>query len=380
MKKILALVLGLMMVLAVFAGCAQQPAETPAEPSEPAPEAPATEPEAPAETPEEPVEEAPAIFLGLLSGSSGTAWRDLMIAEVNEVCDQYVAEGRIAGYKWAHNTNNGDATEQANLMRDFITDPEVNVIVVNPNSTDGLNGVIQEALDAGKLVLSADATVSAEGIVNVTLDHYSWYKVTAEYICEALGGEGNVIDIHGLDGHPADVLRVQATDDTLANYPNIKLVARESGGWDQQTAKQVATQMLSSGQQIDGVFTQDGMAYGVLSAFLDAGKLPKAMFGDPGTAFYKEWKKLIDAGEEISIISRPNPPGIMATGVKVAVRLAEGKTIKDGVLDNGVFYYQVGSVFSADNFDEVWAQLDGTSDDYQLSEYISEEDCDALFN
>ncbi|MBQ3109002.1 MAG: extracellular solute-binding protein, partial [Clostridia bacterium] len=51
MKKILALVLGILMVLSVFAGCAQQPAETPAEPSEPA------DTSAPAETPEEPVEE-----------------------------------------------------------------------------------------------------------------------------------------------------------------------------------------------------------------------------------------------------------------------------------------------------------------------------------
>lgn len=373
MKKILALVLGLMLVFAAFAGCAQQPVDEPADTNEPA------DTTAPADT-TEPSDEAPAIFLGLLSGSSGTAWRDIMIADATAVCDQYVAEGRIAGYKWAHNTNNGDATEQANLMRDFITDPEVNVIVVNPNSTDGLNGVIQEALDAGKLVVSADATVSAEGIVNVTLDHYSWYKVIAEYICEAIGGEGNVIDIHGLDGHPADVLREQAIDDTLANYPNITLIARESGGWDQQLGKQVATQMLSSGQQIDGVFTQDGIAYGVLSAFVDAGKLPKAMFGDAGTAFYKTWKELIDAGEELDVIARPNPPGIFATGVKIAVRLAEGKTIKDGVLDEGVYYYQVGAVYTIDNFDEAWAQLEGTSDDTLLSEVISEEDCDALFN
>jgi len=380
MKKILALVLGLMMVLAVFAGCAQQPAETPAEPSEPAPEAPATEPEAPAETPEEPVEEAPAIFLGLLSGSSGTSWRDIMINEATAVCDQYVAEGRIAGYKWAHNTNNGDATEQANLIRDFITDPDVNVIVVNPNSTDGLNGVIAEAIEAGKLVVSADATVSAEGVVNVTLDHYSWSLATAEYICAKLADGGNVVDVHGLDGHPADVLRVQATDDTLAKYPNIKLIARESGGWDQQTAKQVATQMLSSGQQIDGVFTQDGMAYGVLSAFLDAGKLPKVMFGDPGTAFYKEWAKLREEGADFDACVRPNPPGIFASGVKFAVRLAEGKTIKDGVLDNGTYYYQVGAFYTGENFDEVWAMLDGTADDFLLSEVISDADCDALFN
>ena len=384
MKKILAIVLALAMVFALVACAAkeQAPAEQPAAAAAPAAEpaaAPAAEPAA------APAEKAP-IYLGLLSGSSGTVWRDIMISDATELCDKYVAEGRIAGYKWAHNTNNGDATEQADLIRNFISDPDVNVIVVNPNSTDGLNGVIQEALDTGKLVVSADATVTAPGILNVTLDHYSWYLKTAEYVCDYLHtkyGGGNVIDIHGLDGHPADVLRENALDDTLAKYDDVKLIARESGQWDQTTAKTVATTMIASGQQIDGAFTQDGMGFGVLSAFLDAGKLPKVMFGDPGTAFYKEWKKLRDQGAEFTACSRPNPPGIMATGVALAVRQAEGKTIKaDAVTAQDgyqIFYYQVGSFFDDSNFDEVYEQIKDKDDGYLLSEYITEEAADALF-
>ena len=82
------------------------------------------------------------------------------------------------------------------------------------------------------------------------------------------------------------------------------------------------------------------------------------MFGDPGTAFYKEWKKLRDEGAEFTACSRPNPPGIMATGVALAVRQAEGKTIKaDAVTAQDgyqIYYYQVGSFFDESNFDETY--------------------------
>ena len=381
MKKILAIVLALAMVLSMVACTAQEQAAVQQAVEEAVAEVVA---EAPAE--EAPAEEAAApIYLGLLSGSSGTVWRDIMINDATELCEKYVAEGRIAGYKWAHNTNNGDATEQADLVRDFITDPDVNVIVINPNSTDGLNGVIQEAIDAGKLVVCADATVTAPGILNVTLEHYSWYQKTAEYICDYLhqNGGGNVIDIHGLDGHPADVLRENALDDVLAQYEDVKLIARESGQWDQTTAKTVATSMIASGQQIDGAFTQDGMGYGVLSAFLDAGKLPKIMFGDAGTAFYKAWKELREQGAEFTACTRPNPPGIFATGVALAVRQAEGKTIKADVVTEQdgyqIYYYVVGSFFTEADFDEVYEMVKDKDDGFLLSEYIDDADADALF-
>ena len=54
MKKIVALLLALVMVLA-FAACGTKPVETPNEP-----DAPVETPNAPAETPDAPVEETPA--------------------------------------------------------------------------------------------------------------------------------------------------------------------------------------------------------------------------------------------------------------------------------------------------------------------------------
>jgi ribose transport system substrate-binding protein len=315
--------------------------------------------------------------VGISTGSSGTSWRNIMIDALKTVGDEYKAAGIIKDYKLVNNVTNGDATEQANIIRDF-TAQKVDIILVNPNSPDALNGVIKEAQDAGILVVSFDATVTAPNVLNVTLDHYAWNTKNVEFIASTLK-KGNVIEIHGLDGHPADNERIRATKDVLAKYPDIKMLTSTSGGWDQTKAKEVATQIIGSGQQIDGVITQDGMAYGVLSAFLDAGKLPKVMFGDPGTAFFKEWKKLRDKGADFKAVAQPNPPGIGGTGFRMALGLYNGKSFKDGVLKNNTYFYKVGMLITDANFDEGWALLKDKPDDYLLSEIMPQAKVDALF-
>jgi ribose transport system substrate-binding protein len=318
------------------------------------------------------------LVLGISTGSSGTSWRDIMIADMETVANEYKDAGVIKDFKIVNNTTNGDANEQQQIVRNFIDDPAVNIIMINPNDQSALDGVIAEAQTAGKLVVVYDAPVSAPKTLQVTLDHYAWALKNAEFVCSNLE-KGNMIDVFGLDGHPANNLREQAFDDTLAKYPDIKVVGRQSGGWDQTQAKEVAAQFLGSGQQIDGVLTQDGMAYGCLTAFQDVDKLPKVMFGDPGTAFFKEWKKLRDEKADFKACAQANPPGIGATAMRLALNLAQGKTFKADVLDGTIYYYVVQKFYTDENFDEAWEVLKDKPDDYLLSEYISQEDADALF-
>ncbi len=315
--------------------------------------------------------------VGISTGSSGTSWRDIMIAAMQEVGDEYKAAGKIADYKIVNNIVNGDATEQANILRDFISQG-MDIIMVNPNSPDALNGVIKEAQEEGILVVSFDATVTAPGVVNITLDHYAWNKKNVEFIASTLQ-KGNAVQIYGLEGHPANNERIRATYEVLANYPDIKLIADTSGYWDQTKAKEVATQIIASGQQIDAVITQDGMAFGILSAFLDANKLPKVMYGDPGTAFFKEWKKLRDQGADFKACTQPNPPGIGGTAFRIALQLYNGKNFKPDILKDNTFYYQVSMFVTDENFDEAWELLKDKPDDYLLSEIMSEEEVAALF-
>lgn len=360
--KMLSFILALVMVFSiVLVGCSAAAPE-PVKPTEPT-------------QPAEPEKKLPVV--GISTGSSGTSWRNIMIDALETVGKEYKSAGKVADYKIVNNVTNGDATEQANIIRDFISQG-VNIILVNPNSPDALNGVIKEAQDAGILVIAFDATVTAPDVVNVTLDHYAWNLKNVEYIFSTVQS-GNAIQVFGLDGHPANNDRIKATDDVLKNYANIKLTDSTSGGWDQTKAKEVTTQIIGSGKKIDAVITQDGMGYGVLSAFLDANKLPKVMFGDPGTAFFKEWKKLRDEKADFKACAQPNPPGIGGTAFRMALQLHNGKTFKDGVLKDNTYFYKVGMFITDENFDEGWELLKDKPDDYLLSEIMAEDKVVELF-
>ena len=86
----------------------------------------------------QPTKEGPVV--GISTGSSGTSWRNIMIDALETVGKEYKGAGKIADYKLVNNVTNGDATEQANILRDFISQG-VDIIMVNPNSPDALNGV-----------------------------------------------------------------------------------------------------------------------------------------------------------------------------------------------------------------------------------------------
>ena len=55
-----------------------------------------------------------------------------MLASIEEVGDEYKEAGIIADYKIVNNVTQGDVTEQANIIRDFIQEG-VDIIMVNPN-------------------------------------------------------------------------------------------------------------------------------------------------------------------------------------------------------------------------------------------------------
>ena len=316
--------------------------------------------------------------VGISTGSSGTQWRDEMIASLKKVGNEYEKEGKIKSYRIVNNVTNGDATEQANIIRNFISQG-VNIILLDPNSAAALNGVIHEAENAGILVVPFDATVTAPNTLQVTVDQYGWEKKWVSWLCRTLH-KGNAVEIYGLPGHPANKARVKAAHDVLAKYPKIHLIAKTSGYWDETKAKEAAAQIIASGKNIDGVLTQDSMGYGVLQAFLDAGKLPKVMFADPSTQSFKEWKKLHAEGKNVKFVSESNPPGIGGTAFRIALGVYNGKKFKtDTLTDHDIYYYTNTTLYTEKNFNEGWAKLKDKPDGYLLNHVMTQKEVDALF-
>ena len=376
MKKILSVSICVLLLVAfMLTACAPAPAASAQD--EPA----ATVAPAVQESAEESASEAPAApqekyLIGVSNGYIGNGWRTQMIDSIEDMAAFYKGQGIIEDVMVQ---NAGlDVNAQIAQIRNMIN-AGVDCLLIDPNSETALNPVIEEAVAQGILVVVIDQPVTSESAYNVVIDQVSWGKNLAQWMVDQLGGKGDIVIVEGIAGHPANVNRMRGMDEVLAANPDINVLARVNGNWDQASAQQVMSDLLATYPKIDGVLTQDGMALGVINAFEAADRDVPVVTGELMMGFVKKWKELKDESG-FSTYGQNNPPGIGATGLGIAVRLLQGKEFKDGVLDGMNYYYPVKDQVTNDNFDEYYDKYKDEPDSYFIDEWLSEDDLDAMFN
>ena len=157
-KSLFNLLAVLVLASLVFTACG-----APAVTEEPAPAAPA-ETEEPAAATEEPVATsglacAPNcqysdLVVGFLQTGSEGGWRAANTASFKETAEQL-------GVTLKFYDSQNDLAKQVAGFQQFIQDPEVNIIVLAALETTGWEEVLQEAKDAGKIVVIEDRRIDA---------------------------------------------------------------------------------------------------------------------------------------------------------------------------------------------------------------------------
>jgi len=209
----------------------------------------------------------------------------------------------------------------------------VDAIIINPGDQSGLNSALEEATEEGVVVIAVDQEIAAEGVYNVVIDQKEWAKISMQWLAEQLGGEGNIVLIEGFVGHPANEARMAGVEEVLAEYPGITVVGRESGMWDQATGQQVASDLLASVPDIDGIWTQDGMAMGVLTAVRSANlETWPLVTGEARSGYLQMWAETVAENPDFSTIGVVNPPGVGGSGLRVAVQILEGGVVDESQL------------------------------------------------
>src|SRR5918998_2561438 len=125
-------------------------------------------------------------------------------------------------------------------------------------------------MDQGITVISVDQELDTPNVYNVGIDQKEWAKTSAQWLADKLGGAGNIVLIEGFPGHPANVARMSGVDEVLAEYPDIKVLGKDTGRRDEATGQQVMSNFLASFPNLDGYWTQDGMAIGAMQAVMAA--------------------------------------------------------------------------------------------------------------
>jgi len=331
MKKITLISFLLIFVLLAVALVACQPEAT----ETAAPEA----PEATEETaPEAPAPEGGPFTIGISNPFISSEYRTQMIAELIEVNKEYMDQGITT--ELVIESADTDVAGQIQQLQNLIA-KDVDAILVNPGDVNGLNATLQEALDKGIIVISVDQELDVPGVYNVGIDQKEWAMTSAQWLADALNGEGDIVEIEGFPGHPANVARMEGVDEVFADYPGINVLARDTGKWDEATGQQVMSNFLAAYPNLDGYWTQDGMAIGALQAVMAANPAQWPVgVGEGRCQFIKLWQEVLDTNPDFQTIAVANPPGVSPTGLRIAVNMLLGKEVDESTLGgaNGLMF------------------------------------------
>ena len=235
--------------------------------------------------------------IGVSNTLVGNGWREQMICAIKA---QAKASGLVS--KVIIVNRNGGPTEQIADLEGLISQG-VNAIIVNPTDREGLNAVIEAAIAKGIVVVAVDQAVTAKGAYVVTNDQTAYARLGAEWLFTKLGGKGNVAEMRGIDGVPADTDRHNGFKEALAKYPDIKVVAETFTGWDPSKGAQQTLDLITT-KQIDGIWTS-GIDYPAVEQFQTANVKFVPIVGADNNGFIKQLIELGDKG--LSRRSRHQP-------------------------------------------------------------------------
>jgi ribose transport system substrate-binding protein len=259
--------------------------------------------------------------IGVSNTLVGNGWREEMICAIKA---QALASGKVSKVIVAN--RNGGSAEQIADIRNLIS-AGANAIVINPSSGNALNSVIAQAAARGVKVVSVDQRVTAPQAHNVTNDQVAYGKLGAEWLFKKMGGKGNVVEMRGIAGVPADTDRHNGFEQALKEYPNIHVVKQVFTGWDFATAGKQMLDILNSGVEVDGVWNS-GADYTALQAFKTAGKPLVPFVGADNNEFLHQ---MLAQYPKLQAAAVTNPATIGGAGAAVAIKLLEGQSVPSWV-------------------------------------------------
>jgi len=253
--------------------------------------------------------------VGVSNTLIGNGWREEMICSVKA---QALASGLVSKVIVAN--RNGGPSEQIADIRNLIS-AGANAIIINPSDREALNPVIKQAADRGIVVVAVDQAVSAPEAYVLSNDQVAYGKLGAKWLAEKLGGKGEVLEMRGIDGVPADADRHAGFEEVMKAYPDIKVTSVFTD-WALNKTAQTTKDLLASGKQIDGIWTS-GLDLPVVEAYKTAGKPFVPVVGADNNGFIGQLIEQKDKGLSGAAVS--NPPAVGGAGLGLALDVLEKK-------------------------------------------------------
>ena len=224
--------------------------------------------------------------------------------------DSAEAKARAMGYEARVYVHDDDANRQSQFYDIAIADQAVAIILDNAGA-DATIAAVQKAKDAGipSFLIDREINVTGVAVSQIVSNNYQGAQLVAEAFVEALGEEGEYVELLGRETDTNAGVRSQGFHDIIDQYPGMTMAAQQTANWSQPEAFTVMQSILQAHPNMKGVICgNDTMAMGASAALKAAGRNDVIVAGFDGS---NDVRDAILAG------------GILATGLQPIARLAE---------------------------------------------------------
>ena len=210
--------------------------------------------------------------VGFSQMESDNPWR---LAETKSLKD----EAARRGIQLVVTDAQGQTAKQVSDVEDLIA-RRVNIILLAPRTFEGLAPALAAAKAAKIPVILVDRVAAGKpGDDYVTLlvsNEKEEGRRAAEWLAGQTKGTASIVELAGTPGASAADDRAAGFRDGIAKYPNMKIIASQTGNFSRATGQGVMQNIAQSlGKKITAVFAHnDEMALGALQALIAAGIKP----------------------------------------------------------------------------------------------------------
>jgi ribose transport system substrate-binding protein len=283
------------------------------------------------------------------NASVSNSWRVSMVEHVRYAIDEAKEAGLIDQY---YETDaNDDETKQIADIEDLLT-KGCDILIVSASTSEALTPVVEKAMDQGVPVVTLDRNIASDKYVTfVEQDSCDMGRRQAEWLVEALGGEGNVVLLSGIAGATPAEDRLRCARETFA-AAGLTELAQEYASWSPVEGKRIMEAWITTyGDQIDGVWADSGLqGSGAVEAFVEAGMDVPPITGEDFNRYLKQWKEMGFDGIAVSFSVRMG-----YTAVEIAMQILQGEPVPHYVSVEPL-------IITSDNLDE-FVRMD-LPDDY----------------
>jgi ribose transport system substrate-binding protein len=252
----------------------------------------------------------------------GNTFHQVLISNAKSTAAQAEKAGLLT--QFTVSDANGSPQTQAQQIRTFVVQ-HYNAIIVDASSATALNSAIQQACQAGVLVIAVNENVTAPCAYNVNEHYPAETAAQVRAIATTLKGQGSVLDDRGIAGTTSDQLLESGAASALKKAPGLKVVGTVYGQWATTITEQQISQVLPSLGSVQAVVSQGAGEVGVVRAFQSAHKpVPLVYFGNAGQDL-RVWASLVKQNPNYHVFSISSFPSISGFGIYTAVALLQHK-------------------------------------------------------